>query len=99
MTVELKSPAALVIAIALVAALLSLWQVADEGLGYVKRQLRSQPALLTEVGVPTHVFAFRARYMDDAREYSVVIVGASGWTSRRLRVEYLGANPTSVALR
>ena len=94
---QIKTPAALAAVIALFAILFGVWQIADDGIGHIKSQLASQPSMLTEVGIPTQVLAFKARYLENERQYWVVVVGAHGWTSRRVKVVYVGGTPQGVS--
>lgn len=94
---QIKTPVPLVTVIALFAFLFGVWQIADDGIGYVRAQFASQPSMLTEVGEFKQVFAFKARYMENERQYWLAVKGDRGWTTRRVKVIYVDGIPQGVS--
>ena len=85
--------------LAVACAAFASWQFADGGLAFVTSELRKDSALTLEVGSLRRAVAYRARYMEDRRDYWVVALGTEGWTFRRVEVTYSGETPKRLEVK
>lgn len=93
MTYEFKSPAGFALFVGVVCGVVVLWQKADSGLEYVRSQLRHDAKLASKVGSVQSVFAYKARYMDDQRQYWIVVTGSNDSVTMQVVLHYDAGSP------
>lgn len=96
---EIKSPWAIALVASAACIMFALWQVADHGLSYVRSQLYSDQHLIQQVGPIQTVVAYRARYMNEKREYWVCVTGSNGSLWKHVSVRYAAGIPQGVDVR
>jgi hypothetical protein len=82
---ELRTPTALLVAIAALLTPFVVWQFVDEGLTFTKSRL---PTLVGAESVHIQVVAFWARYEESQRTYSVLAVSPGSSSFHRVVVLY-----------
>jgi hypothetical protein len=96
LSIELKTPGALVLAASAMCGLVVLWQMTDGGLEFVRSELRRDSNLTSQIGTVQRVVALKARYMEGEREYWVFITGSKDSVQKRLLVRYNGGAPQAM---
>ena len=98
MEYEFKSPAGFVLSVVVVCGLLVFWQKSDDGLEFVRGQLRGDANLNSQIGAVQSVIAYKARYLADEREYWVVVTGTNDWVTKRVAVHYVAGLPEKMVV-
>lgn len=95
---EFKPSACFALVVSVACGLVVLWQKSDGGLEFARHQLRADAKLSEEVGSLSSLVANKARYLEQERQYWVVVIGSQDSVIKRLAVHYVGGNPQSMVL-